>query len=236
MNVVILQPSYLPWRGYFHLIQQADIFVFYDDVQYDEHGWRNRNQIKTAQGAQWLSVPVLTKGIHTNAIQIKDVVIQQNKPWRTKHWRTIEQNYRRAPYFEQFAPMVADFYKVDYEHLADLTVASTILIARTLGLTTTRFLRSSQLPSEGGRTNRLISLLKHLGATRYISGPSGANYIEPQMFSAAGIELKYMEYDYPAYPQLYGSFVASLSVIDLLFNVGERSGSYIWSTPSVMSP
>ena len=235
MNVVILQPSYLPWRGYFHLIQQADVFVFYDDVQYDEHGWRNRNQIKTPQGVQWLSVPVYTHGVHTNAVQIKDIVIQKNKSWRSKHWRTLEQNYRRAPHFEQFAPMVAAFYQDDYEHLADLTIATTTLLAQTLGLTKTRFLRSSQLPSEGTKTDRLISILQHLSATRYISGPSGANYIEPEKFTAAGIELEYMKYEYPEYPQLYGPFADKLSVIDLLFNLGDFSGSYIWPSPLIAS-
>jgi len=228
MTCVILQPSYIPWRGYFHQIQKADVFVFYDCVQYDEHGWRNRNQIKTTNGLQWLTIPVMTRGVHTSAIPIKDIRVVPHNPWAKKHWRTLQQNYRQAPYFDRYAPALEQFYTREETLLADFTCDLTVFLARELGVGHTRFLRSSTLPATGARTDRLLTILTHLGATHYVSGPSARDYLELDKFAAAGISVEFMSYDYPQYPQLFGPFEPAASILDLLFNTGPDAAKYIW--------
>ena len=228
MKVVILQPSYIPWRGYFHQIQKADVFVFYDCVQYDADGWRNRNQIKTANGPLWLTIPVRAKGNTSLGTAIKDVPIDPVKPWRSKHWRTLEQSYAKAPHFKRHAEWLHEFYNRPDALLADFTCDLTVAIARELGIEHTRFVRSSTLPAAGARTDRLIQMLTHLGATHYISGPSARGYMEEDKLAAAGITLEYMHYDYPNYPQLHGEFLPQVSILDLLFNTGPEAPRYIW--------
>ncbi len=231
MKAVILQPSYIPWRGYFHQVQKADVFVFYDCVQYDADGWRNRNQIKTANGPVWLTIPVHAKGNTSNGTVIKDVSMDSLKPWRTKHWRTLEQSYAKAPHFKRYADLLRGFYERTDVLLADFTCDLTVTIARELGISHTQFVRSSTLPAAGAKTDRLIHLLKHLGATHYISGPSARGYLEEDKLVAAGIALEYMHYDYPNYPQLHGAFLPQVSILDLLFNTGPDAPRYIWDRP-----
>jgi len=228
MTAVILQPSYLPWRGYFHQIQRADVFVFYDCVQYDKRGWRNRNRIKTAQGTQWLTVPVQAKGSQREGTPIAEIPIVWDDAWNEKHWRAIELNYRRAPFFEKYAGVLRQIFARHDRWLADLACFSTELLAGELGIGGVQFVRSSTLPGAGNKTERLLSILKHLGATHYISGPSARDYLEETLFGEAGIGLEYMEYDYPDYPQLHGPFEPQVSVLDLLLNTGPCAADYIW--------
>jgi hypothetical protein len=227
MNVVILQPSYIPWRGYFDQIYRADLFIFYDDVQYDKDGWRNRNQIKTAQGKQWLTIPVHTKGV-TKGIPIKDVTIDSSKPWKKNHLRALTLAYSRAPFFKKYLPMVEAIYAQCGTLLAEITIESTILLARELGIQHTRFMRSSEIPEiEGHKTERLIKILTSVGAKHYISGPSARDYLERDKFEAAGITFEFMQYHYPTYPQLYGTFDPYVSILDLLFMTGQDALQYI---------
>lgn len=228
MNVVILQPSYIPWRGYFHQILKADLFVFYDDVQYDKRGWRNRNRIKTAAGPRWLSIPVYNKGAQTEHIPINDIRVCWDRPWNQEHWQSIQLAYRKAPHFGDYAGLVESFYRQQPEMLADFTIEQTVALARALGIEHTQFMRSSQIPGvSGAKTDRLISILKAVGATHYISGPAAQDYIENEKFEQAGISLEYMVYDYPDYPQLYPPFDPQVSILDLLFMTGPRALDYI---------
>ncbi|MCL5612344.1 MAG: WbqC family protein [Chloroflexi bacterium] len=230
MNVVILQPSYIPWRGYFHQISKADLFVFYDDVQYDKHGWRNRNQIKTAQGKQWLTIPVHSAGA-TQGVAIKDVIIDWSKPWARNHIKALTISYSRAPHFKKYLPLLESFYERRDEYIAEFTIETTIILARELGIYHTRFMRSSELSGiEQQRTDRLIQILKQVGGTHYISGPSAKEYIEPEKFSDAHISLEYMQYDYPEYPQLYPPFDPHVSILDLLFMTGSQAGNFFWQS------
>ena len=228
MNVVILQPSYIPWRGYFDQISRADLFIFYDDVQYDKHGWRNRNQIKTAQGKQWLTIPVHSAGV-TQGIPIKDVKIDWSKPWAKNHWKTLGIAYAKAPHFRRYVPLLEPFFERSEREdvfLADFTIDLTMALAAELGLTT-RFMRSSSLEGiDGQKTDRLIQILTRVGCTHYISGPSARDYIEQDKFDAAGITLEYIQYDYPEYPQLYPPFDGQVSVLDLLFMTGPEASTY----------
>lgn len=228
MKVVILQPSYIPWRGYFHQIQKAEVFVFYDCVQYDHGGWRNRNQIKTPEGRQWLTVPVQNKGAVADATAIKDIPIAWTSAWNRKHLSALRQNYAKAPHFARYAPLLEEFYARHDALLADFTCDFTVALALALGIAHTRFVRSSSLPASGTKTDRLLSLLTHLGATHYISGPSARDYMELEKFAAAGISVEFMAYDYPAYPQLHGAFESQVTILDLLFQAGPDAGKYIW--------
>ena len=227
MNVVILQPSYIPWRGYFDQIAKADIFVFYDDVQYDKHGWRNRNRIKNHQGGQWLTIPVHSKGVVNDNIPINAVEIAWATPWNERHLRAIQQAYAKAPFYRQYASWLEEVYSRRVEKLADFTIPLTIELAQKLGISHTQFMRSSQLKVSGQKTDRLIEILTQLGATHYISGPSARSYIELDKFEAAGIMLEYMDYNYPEYPQLYPPFDPYVSILDLLLMTGPEALSYI---------
>lgn len=231
MNVVILQPSYIPWRGYFDQIRRADLFIFYDDIQYDKHGWRNRNQIKTAQGKQWLTIPVHSHGV-TDGIPVKDVRIDWSKPWAKNHLKALTFAYGKAPYFKKYLPLIDSFYTRRDETLADFTIATTEAITRALGILSTLFMRSSEMTDiNGQKTDRLIQILTRVGAKHYISGPSARDYIEQDKFDAAGITLEYIKYDYPAYEQFFPPFEPFVSVLDLMFMTGERALDHIVNNP-----
>lgn len=227
MNVVILQPSYIPWRGYFHQIYKADLFIFYDDVQYDKHGWRNRNQIKTSQGKQWLTIPVHSKGV-TDGIPIKDVRIDWSKLWAKNHLKAITFSYSKSPYFEDYLPLFGSFYNRRDEYIADFTIETTIRLSRELGIASTRFIRSSELGGiDGQKTDRLIQILKQVGAKHYISGPSARDYIEQEKFKEANITVEYINYDYPEYPQLYPPYDQGVTILDTILMTGSQALNYI---------
>lgn len=229
ISCTILQPSYIPWRGYFHQIQKSTFFVFYDDVQYDKRGWRNRNRIKTPDGPIWLTIPVHSRGAQTQHIPINEIRICWDKRWNEEHWRTIEYAYHHLPNFDQFAPILQAHYEQKPEYLANFTIDLTIEISRLLGIKDTNFIRSSLLNVDGRKTDRLINILLLLGATHYISGPSARGYLEEDKFKSAGIELEYMDYNYPEYPQPFPPFDPQISILDLLFATGQEAHKYIYS-------
>jgi hypothetical protein len=228
MKVVILQPSYIPWRGYFHQIALADIFVFYDDVKYDKNGWRNRNRIKTPSGSQWLTIPVLTARLEQDQIPINQIKIDTSKNWAKKHWNALLTSYHKAPFFREIVPLLEQVYNSQPELLSEFTIPLTIHLARRLGIEKTQFIQSSSLTGViGKKTDRLISILTNLGATEYISGPAAKDYLEEEKLRSNGIQLKYMVYDYPEYPQFYPPFDSNLSILDLMFMTGPEALKYI---------
>lgn len=233
MKCVILQPSYIPWRGYFHQILKADLFIFYDDVQYDKHGWRNRNRIKTHQGPAWLTIPVHKKGVTVEHTPINQIEIDWTQPWNKKHWMTIQQAYCKAPYFQRYAPLLEDFYSRHYQYLSEFDIDLTLALTAELGITGTRFICSSELDVPGNKkltgskTDRPIKILQKVGSTHYISGPSAKDYIEEERFEELGMALEYMDYDYPEYPQLYPPYEPQVSILDLLFTTGPEAIKYI---------
>jgi hypothetical protein len=228
MKCVILQPSYIPWRGYFHQIYKTDVFVFYDDVQYDKLGWRNRNRIKTHQGTKWLSIPVTTQMPSLHLTPINHVLIDNKQPWNRKHWATLQQSYSKAPFYKMYAPILESSYRNPPVNLADFTIELTITLSRELGIENTKFLRSSNLGTTGCKTDRLIQILKTIEATHYITGPSAKEYLEENKLFDAGISLEYMVYDYPPYEQLYPPYDPFVSILDLLFMMGPSASKYIW--------
>jgi WbqC-like protein family len=228
MNCVILQPSYIPWRGFFHQIQKADVFVFYDDVQFDKRGWRNRNRIKTPQGSKWLTIPVHSRGHQIECTPIHEIEMCHDENWSRKHWLTLQQHYGKAPYFERYGELLERFYSRHDRLLADFVIDLTIQIACELGVRNTRFFRSSALGATGVKTDRLLNILSKVGATHYISGPSARDYIEIEKFAAAGMTLEFMTYDYMEYPQFYPPFDPQVSILDLLFMTGPEAPRFIW--------
>ena len=216
-TLVVLQPSYLPWLGYFDQLHKADIFVWYDDVQFDKNGWRNRNRIKGPKGALWLTVPVQQSGRATQAIC--EVEIDNRQPWRRRHLSSVAQLYARAPFAKANLPQIEEIIEQPWERLVDLDMASTNWIAKELGIKTPRY-RSSELKIDGDRNERLLNLCRHFGATRYLSGDSARSYLETDRFEKIGIEVVWHDYKHPEYHQLHGEFVPYLSALDLLLNVG----------------
>ncbi|MGH9420824.1 MAG: WbqC family protein, partial [Thermoanaerobaculia bacterium] len=225
MRCVILQPSYIPWRGYFDLIHRADVFVFYDDVQYDKGGWRNRNRIKTPKGTKWLTIPVRKSGVVSGRIPINAMTVAGDT-WAREHMEALRRSYADAPYFDP--QWMRSLYAGSSQLLADFTIATTIELAARLGIRDTLFLRSSTLGAAGRKTDRLIEVLREIGATHYLSGPSAIDYVELHKFAEAGIALEWMTYDYPEYTQLYPPFDPFVTVLDLLFMTGSEAPRYIW--------
>jgi WbqC-like protein len=226
MNVVIMQPFYLFLRKHFHQIQRADTYVFLDDVQFVKDYHHNRNRIKSAEGPVWLTVPVRHRS-HRQLLM--ETEIDNTKNWRFKHWRYLEQNYARAPFFKDYAAFFRDCYKRPWSNLCDLNIYLIENISRFLGIDHVRFMRSSELGIGGETpTQRIINICEHLGGSRYIIGTRAKDYMEEDRWQLTNVELEWFEPQYPPYPQLYGSFVEHCAIVDLLFNAGPRSGDYIW--------
>lgn len=213
MRCAIVQPSYIPWRGSFDLIARADLFVFYDDVQYDHRGWRNRNRIKTPHGTRWLTVPVHPRRIPICEIETVD------SDWPRRHLAALTRSYGKAPHFDEFRPWLERVYAEPPRLLADFTISLTLDILALLDIHTPT-LRSTSLNVSGAKTERLLAVLRAVGATRYLSGPSARAYLDVELLERAGIEVEWMTYDVPEYPQLYPPFDPHVTVLDFLFMAG----------------
>ena len=228
MKVVVLQSSYLPWKGYFDLIHDSDIFVFYDEVKYTKNDWRNRNKIYTPNGIQWLTVPISSKFYNS---KISEVIIQ-NDLWQKKHFKAIYLSYNRSPFFWEIKEFLENiFLNQTWFSLKELNHHLIKCIIKMLGINT-KILDSKDFIMPNGRVERLISLLKQVGATTYISGPKGKNYIDTNIeyFKNCGIECIYKDYsNYPVYPQNREIFDHYVTILDLIVNVGIKNTSkYIW--------
>ncbi len=221
---IVLQSAYLPWCGYFDQMGKADIFVIYDDVQFSKGAWQNRNRIKTPQGVQWLTVPVLTA--NQGSPLIKDVMIDNSDTWARKHWTNLKQNYARAKYTKDYIGEFEKVYAAEWGKLVDLNMALTLTLCGMLNIRTP-VLRSSELGISGDdRVLRLVDICSKLGADEFLEGSAGRNYLAgvgERLFAQSGIKLIYQDYVHPVYSQLYGAFVPYLSVLDLLFNHGPDS-------------
>lgn len=224
-KVAIVQSNYIPWKGYFDLIAAVDEFILFDDMQYTRRDWRNRNQIKTPNGRQWLSVPVITKGRYHQKIRDTEI---QGDDWAKTHWQTLQQNYRRAPFFDDVAYWLAPLYlESTYQYLSILNRQLIEAVCQYLSINT-RITNSWDYKVCEGKTERLADLSKQAGASVYISGPAAKDYIDPVVFDAAGITLCWFDYDnYPDYPQQWGAFEHGVSILDLLFNCGKDSPAYM---------
>ena len=221
----MLQPSYLPWLGFFDQVQRADCFIFYDDVQYDKNGWRNRNRIKSNTGEpHWLTVPVHVRNLSQRLI---DTEIDNRASWARKHLGTIRQFYAKAPHLARYLPELEQLLLgTRWEGLCDLDLAVIKLMSEWLGLRRETIRASEQLIS-GERSERLVNLCLHAGANRYLSGNAAQEYLELEFFARRGIEVQWQDYRHPTYEQQHGAFVPFLSTLDLLLNCGDESANII---------
>jgi hypothetical protein len=224
-TVAVLQPSYLPWLGAFEQMARVDVFVFYDDVQFDKNGWRNRNRIRThgEPGWSWLTLPV--KLPHAFA-PLGEIQVDARAPWGRKHRRALELAYASAPHrseLERFLPL----FEMQSTSLVEIAIASTRLLADALGLRPT-VLRSSELGIGGDRNVRLLEMCKALGATGYYSGKAAEDYLDIGLFEQAGIGVEFQEFVHPSYPQCHEPFISHLSTIDALLCIGpERTRALV---------
>jgi hypothetical protein len=226
-RVAISQPNYIPWKGYFDIIQAVDVFVVLDDVQYTQRDWRNRNRIKLASGASsWLTVPTL--GGRNQAIH--EVLVDRGQDWARKHGEALRHSYARTPFFARYHSRFVEIVSSGHERLVDLDIALTRQICEWLGLER-EVLRSSELGGAGTKDERLLDLIAKVGGDFYLSGPAARDYIVPERFARAGVELAYHDYSgYPEYPQVSEPFDHYVTVLDLLFAVGPDAPDYVWGS------
>lgn len=224
-KLAIVQSNYIPWKGYFDLIAAVDEFILYDNVQYTRRDWRNRNQIKTPDGLQWLTVPVKVKGRYEQQIRETEI---ENDTWAEAHWKSLTGNYRRAPHFTEIADWLEPIYRQEtFTHLSVLNRRLIEAICSYLGITTT-ISNAWDYELVEGKTERLISLCQQTGSQEYISGTSASVYINEQSFADRNIRLTWFNYQgFPDYPQLWGNMIHQVSVLDLLFNCGRQSPRYL---------
>ena len=225
MRVGIIQPNFVPWRGYFDFIRSVDVFILLDDVQYTKQDWRSRNRIKTRQGAAWLTVPVRVDSLN---MKINEVVTDEVRGWRRKHMGTWQANYASAPWFGDICDILACMDAGQDYSLLQLNLRLMRRICAYLKIETPLVLASSYAVT-GERTQRLISLLQAVGASLYLSGPSADNYLDKALFAEQGIALEYKSYDYLPYAQLWGEFDGAVSVLDLIANCGPNASHYLSS-------
>lgn len=224
-KIAVLQSNYIPWKGYFDLIAAVDEFILFDDMQYTRRDWRNRNQIKTPNGVQWLTVPVLVKGKYHQKIRETEI---DGSVWAMDHWKALRYNYRRAPCFEDIATWLEPLYLAEnYTSLSASNRRFIEAVCHYLGIKTA-ITNSGEYQLLGGKNERLISLCEQAGGTEYLSGPAAQEYIEGEAFVEHGIKLTWFDYGgYPEYPQLWGEFTHNVSILDLLCNCGKDAHGYM---------
>lgn len=221
MIVSINQPAYLPWLGYFERIAVSDLHVVLDHVQFEKNSFTNRNKARTKEGSTWLTVPLATKG-RFGDLAIHSLEFAANDPWAKKHWATLRMTYGKAPFFQQYAPAYEALYAQAWtgfmpmvraflrQHLRDLQIETPL-----------RF--SSEMGIGGTKSELVLNLCRATGATTYLSGALGRNYLDEAAFAAAGLGVRYQDYQHPTYAQVHGGFEPYLGVLDLIFNHGPAS-------------
>lgn len=224
-SVAILQSNYIPWKGYFDMIASVDEFILFDDMQYTRRDWRNRNQIKTPQGVQWLTVPVHVKGKYHQKIRETEI---DGSEWAGAHWKSLVQNYRRAPCFDEIARWLEPLYLgPPATHLSVLNRTLIEAVCAYLEIDT-KISNSWDYDLSEGKSERLADMCQQAGATEYVCGPSSKAYLEYDPFSSRGIGVTWFDYaGYPSYSQVWGDFVHGVSVLDLLFHNGKSSPEYM---------
>jgi len=220
--VAIHQPEHLPWLGFFDKMRRADLFVFLDHVPFRKNYFQNRNRVRSASGATWVTVPVLTKG-HAyqplNEVQINE---QGSPRWKQKYWASVEQSYAGSPYWKEYAEGIRRCFETPSPLLCDLNITLIEAMRQAFGIEV-QTARSSALGVDGTRSELLLEICRKTGATEYLSGISGKEYLDLDLFRAAGIRVEFQEFHHPLYRQRYEPFMPLMSAVDLLFNHGAES-------------
>jgi hypothetical protein len=219
--VSINQPAYLPWLGYFHRIAISDLHVVLDHVQFEKNSFTNRNKVRTPSGHAWLTVPVRTKG-RFGDLAINEVEVADDGRWAGKHLATLEQSYRRAPHLDEHHAFLRDVYGGQWARLAELAGEITTHHLQAFGIDT-KLVSSVDLAVPGRKAELVLNLCREVGATVYLSGPLGRDYLDEGSFEAAGIEIRYHDYVHPTYPQCQPGFEPFMAALDLLLNCGPDS-------------
>ena len=226
MTVSINQPAYLPWLGYFHRIAISDLHIVLNHVQFEKNSFTNRNKVRTSNGSCWLTVPVRTGG-KFGALPIREVEIDNNSNWCLKHWRTIAQNYAKAPFFDKYANFFEGVYTRKWVSLAELCAEITDFVLRSFAIATP-LKQSTELDPQESKGELILELCQKVGATTYITGILGRDYLDEPSFARAGIELVFQDFRHPEYTQCkWDGFIPYLAAIDLLFNYGPNSCEHI---------
>ena len=218
MIVSAHQPNFAPWLGFFDKAMHSDVLVLLDTVQFIKRGYQNRTRVKTTNGPQWLTVPVVSKGRYDQAT--RDVEIDETGRWRSVHLRTLRTATANAPNRGALLDLVEPLYAAnDVHNLVDLNVALLRAVVARLGIAT-QLVMASDLPVSGSSTRLMISLTKAVGGDVYLSGPTGRRYLEPELFPDSGVALRFHDFVPFEYPQLHGAFVPGLSCLDYIANCG----------------
>ena len=225
-KVAVLQSNYIPWKGYFDIINSVDEFIFYDEVQYTKNDWRNRNKIKTQNGIQWLTIPVRQESLDQ---KISEVKVSMNN-WAEKHWRTFVTNYSKANAFKAYRERFEKFYAgIETQFLSEINQQAIAFINGMLNIKTDIKNSTAYRLSEG-RNERLLDLILQAGGTEYISGPAAKSYIDENLFNEAGVKITWMNYSgYKEYHQLFPPFEHGVSIVDLILNEGDNAATYLKS-------
>jgi len=222
MKAAILQPTYLPWMGYFEMIDSADTYIVFDHVQFERKSWQQRNRIKASNGPIWLSVPVQKASRDTRICDMK--ISYANGAPLEKHWKTISLAYKRAPYFDKYKLIFEKIYNKRHVLLRDLNVEIIKAICNILGIKT-RIMFSSDLDlndRDMGKTDKIVNLCKKAGITHLYDAKGSQDFIDASLFQDEGVLITFQDFEHPRYSQLWGEFVPYLSIVDLLFNEGEN--------------
>ena len=229
-KVAIVQSNYIPWKGYFDLIQKVDEFILLDSVQYTRRDWRNRNRIKRREGVIWLTIPVKVTGKYFQSIRETEV---SDPSWAEQHWVKLKLAYGKAPYFPTYSARLEALYDKasTFQLLSEVNFLFLTELCKILEIST-KITIDSHYQSSGAKTERLVSLCQGAGATEYLSGPAAQDYLLPNLFNDVGIQLSWMDYaGYPEYSQLYPPFDHSVSILDLLFQTGPEAKRYFQRGP-----
>ncbi len=223
MQVTIHQPEHMPWLGFFHKMAQADLFVILDNVQFTKNNWQNRNKFIDPNGRVfWLTVPVLTKG-HLKTT-IKDMEIDYTQKWQKKYWGRLSDSYRHHPYFEKYAADIKTILDRNYQYLVEINYQLLHFFRKALGINN-RIVKASELNPTGKRSELLLDICLKTGATSYLSGPSGRDYLTLQIFSERDIEVRFHQFNHPVYESKH--FSPYLSTLDFLMNHGGNNTEII---------
>jgi hypothetical protein len=222
-KIAIMQPTFIPWAGYFSLIDRVDEFVFLDSVQFDKRSWQQRNKIKTNDGSIWLTVPVISKGLNSQVINDVNILHEGGKNPLDKLKRSIQQHYSKSEYFSFVAENILNIFDQRELSLSNLNISLILRISELIGIKT-KFLRSSEMSCAGTQASLLLDICKKTSASAYVSPPGSKNYLEKtDVFKLAKIEIIYHDYEHPTYKQLNGNFIPYLSIIDLISNEGHQT-------------
>lgn len=246
MRIAVMQPTYLPWMGYFDLIDQVDVFVILDTVQFVRQSWQNRNRIRTAQGSRWLTVPVE----RAFGSEIRTIRVRDDLGWRRDHFETIRHAYSKALYWAEIGSDMRSGFEPRSERLQDVNEWFIRCLGEKLGISLAgsgpggrKLVRASELNAGGRREDLLVAICRELGADEYLSTPGASAYLrERDPFPAAGIDLRYQSYVHPSYRQVHGQFVPFMSSVDLLANEGPAARGILLSgrrpplPPSALHP